>query len=149
MKDLFETKSKPVPITKDMVRDAYRKVRSNKGSAGVDEISLKEFDEDLSKNLYKIWNRMASGSYFPKPVKEVIIPKSNGGERKLGIPSISDRIAQEVVKTYLEPRLEAVFLSQSYGYRPNKSAHQALEEVRTNVRHYAWVIDMDIKSFFA
>ena len=82
------------------------------------------------------------------PVKEVIIPKTNGGERKWGIPSISDRVAQEVVKTYLEPRLEAVFLPQSYGYRPNKSAHQALEAVRTNVRHYAWVIDMDIKSFF-
>lgn len=148
MTNLFETKSKPIPITKDMVREAYRKVKANKGSAGVDEISLKEFDGDLSKNLYKIWNRMASGSYFPMPVKEVIIPKTNGGERKLGIPSISDRVAQEVVKTYLEPRLEAVFLPQSYGYRPNKSAHQALEAVRTNVRHYAWVIDRDIKSFF-
>lgn len=148
MKDLFETKSKPIPITKDMVREAYRKVRSNKGSAGVDEISLKQFDENLSKNLYKIWNRMSSGSYFPMPVKEVIIPKSNGGERKLGIPSISDRIAQEVVKTYLEPRLEAEFLPQSYGYRPHKNAHQALENVRENVRNYAWVIDMDIKSFF-
>lgn len=148
MTDLFETKSKPIPITKDMVREGYRKVRANKGSGGIDKISLKEFDEDLSKNLYKIWNRMASGSYFPDPVKEVIIPKSNGGKRKLGIPSISDRIAQEVVKTYLEPRLEAEFLPQSYGYRAHKSAHQALEEVRTNVRHYAWVIDMDIKSFF-
>jgi len=148
MTDLFETKSKPIPITKDMVRDAYRKVKANKGSAGVDEISLKIFDENLSKNLYKIWNRMASGSYFPMPVKEVIIPKSNGGERKLGIPSISDRIAQEVVKTYLEPRFEAIFLPQSYGYRPHKSAHQALENVRNNVRQYAWVIDMDIKSFF-
>jgi RNA-directed DNA polymerase len=126
MTDLFKTTSKTIPITQDMVRIAYRKVRSNKGSAGVDEISLKQFDENLSKNLYKIWNRMASGSYFPMPVKEVIIPKSNGGERKLGIPSISDRIAQEVVKSYLEPRLEAVFLPQSYGYRPNRRAHQAL-----------------------
>ena len=148
MRDLFETKSKPVPITKDMVRAAYRKVRSNKGSAGVDEVSLQKFNENLSGNLYKIWNRMASGSYFPQPVKEVIIPKANGGERKLGIPTISDRIAQEVVKSYLEPRFEAVFLPQSYGYRPNKSAHQALENVRKNVRNYAWVIDMDIKSFF-
>ena len=104
-----------------MVRKAYRKVRANQGSAGVDEISLKVFDENLSKNLYKIWNRMASGSYFPMPVKEVIISKSNGGKRKLGIPSISDRIAQEVVKTYLEPRLETVFLPQSYGYRPGLS----------------------------
>jgi len=148
MSDLFETKSKPIPITKAMVWEAYRKVKSNKGSAGVDEISLKIFDENLSKNLYKIWNRMASGSYFPMPVKEVVIPKSNGGERKLGIPSISDRIAQEVVKTYLEPRFEKEFLPQSYGYRPHKSAHQALENVRENVRKYAWVVDMDIKSFF-
>lgn len=148
MKDLFETRSKPVPITKDMVREAYRKVRSNKGSAGADEVSLKAFDENLAKNLYKLWNRMASGSYFPMPVKEVVIPKSNGGERKLGIPSISDRVAQEVVKAYLEPRLEDVFLRQSYGYRPHKSAHQAIENVRKNVRQYAWVIDMDIKSFF-
>lgn len=148
MKDLFETRSKPVPITKDMVREAYRKVRSNKGSAGADEVSLKAFDENLAKNLYKLWNRMASGSYFPMPVKEVVIPKSNGGERKLGIPSISDRVAQEVVKAYLEPRLEDVFLPQSYGYRPHKSANQAIENVRKNVRQYAWVIDMDIKSFF-
>jgi len=148
MNDLFETKSKPIPITKEMVKAAYRKVKANKGSAGVDEIDLKKFDENLLKNLYKIWNRMASGSYFPKPVKEVIIPKSNGGERKLGIPSISDRIAQEVVKSYLEPRLEKEFLPQSYGYRPHKSAHQALENVLANVRQYPWVIDMDIKSFF-
>lgn len=148
MTDLFETKSKPIPITKDMVRQAYRKVRSNKGSAGVDEISLKQFDENLSKNLYKLWNRMASGSYFPKPVKEVIIPKSDGGQRKLGIPSISDRVAQEVVKAYIEPRLEAEFLSNSYGYRPHKSAHDALTQVRENVRQFTWVIDMDIKSFF-
>jgi RNA-directed DNA polymerase len=148
MTDLFETKSKPIPITKEMVWQAYLKVKSNKGSAGVDEVSFKIFDENLSKNLYKLWNRLSSGSYFPMPVKEVIIPKSNGGERKLGIPSISDRIAQEVVKTYLEPRLEAEFLPQSYGYRPHKSAHQALENVRENVRKYAWVIDMDIKSYF-
>lgn len=148
MTSLFETKSKPIPITKDMVREAYRKVMSNKGSAGIDQVSLKEFDEHRLKNLYKIWNRMASGSYFPKPLKEVIIPKDNGGKRKLGIPSISDRIAQQVVKSYIEPRLEALFLSQSYGYRPRKNAHQALAKVRTNVRQYAWVIDMDIKNFF-
>lgn len=148
MTDLFETKSKPIPITKDMVRDAYRKVRSNKGSAGIDQVSLNEFNKNRLKNLYKIWNRMASGSYFPKPLKEVIIPKDNGGKRKLGIPSISDRIAQQVVKSYIEPRLEAEFLTQSYGYRPRKNAHQALAKVRTNVRKFAWVIDMDIKNFF-
>lgn len=148
MTDLFETKSKPIPITKEMVREAYRKVKGNKGSAGADGISLEQFDENLSGNLYKLWNRLASGSYFPMPVKEVIIPKSDGGKRKLGIPSISDRVAQEVVKAYVEPRLEAEFLPNSYGYRPHKSAHQALENVRENVRKFSWVIDMDIKSFF-
>lgn len=148
MSNLFEPKSRPIPITKDMVREAYRKVRSNKGGAGVDKQDLETFNENLSKNLYKIWNRMTSGSYFPQPVKEVIIPKANGGKRKLGIPTISDRIAQEVVKAYLEPRFEQVFMPNSYGYRPNKSAHQAVENVKQNVRKYAWVIDMDIKSFF-
>jgi RNA-directed DNA polymerase len=148
MTELFETKSKPIPITKDMVREAYRKVRSNKGSAGVDEISLIKFDDNLSGNLYKIWNRLASGSYFPMPVKEVIIPKSDGGQRKLGIPSVADRIAQEVVKAFIEPRLEKEFSENSYGYRPHKSAHQALQKVRDNVRTFAWVIDMDIKAFF-
>ncbi len=91
---------------------------------------------------------MSSGSYFPQAVKEVVIPKAGGGERKLGIPTISDRIAQEVVKTYLEPRMEAIFSKNSYGYRPNKSAHHALEQVRENVRRYSWVVDMDIKAFF-
>lgn len=148
MTNLFTTESKSIPITKKMVKEAYRKVNSNKGSAGVDAESLEKFQENLLENLYKIWNRMSSGSYFPKPVKEVVIPKSGGGERKLGIPTISDRIAQEVVKTYLEPRMEAVFSKNSYGYRPNKSAHDALQKVRENVRQYSWVVDMDIKSFF-
>jgi len=148
MTDLFETKSRPIPITKEMVRKAYRKVFVNKGSAGVDEEDWEEFNHNLSKNLYKIWNRMSSGSYFPKPVKEVIIPKSKGGQRKLGIPTIGDRISQEVVKAYLEPRLELIFMPNSYGYRPQKNAHQALEDVKENVRKYPWVIDLDIKSFF-
>lgn len=148
MSTLFETKSKPIPITKEMVREAYRQVKSNKGSAGVDEIDLQKFEENLLPNLYKLWNRLASGSYFPMPVKEVIIPKSNGGNRKLGIPTITDRIAQQVVKAYLEPRLEEAFMPNSYGYRPHKSAHQAIEKVREHTRQYAWVIDMDIKSFF-
>jgi len=145
---LFETESKTVPITKEMVRAAYRKVKSNKGSAGVDRESLEEFQQDLSGNLYKIWNRLASGSYHPQPVKEVEIPKANGGKRKLGIPTVSDRIAQQVIKSYLEPRLEAVFHEDSYGYRPLKSAHQAIKQVQENVRTYSWVVDMDIKSFF-
>ena len=108
MINLFETKSKTVPITKQMVKSAYRKVKANQGSAGVDKESLEEFQADLLPNLYKLWNRLSSGSYFPKPVREVSIPKSNGSKRKLGIPTVSDRIAQQVIKSYLEPRLEAV-----------------------------------------
>lgn len=145
---MFETKSTTVPITKEMVKAAYRKVRANQGSAGIDKESLKEFQADLSKNLYKVWNRLSSGSYFPKPVREVMIPKANGSKRTLGIPTVGDRIAQQVIKAYIEPRLEAEFHKNSYGYRPLKSAHHAVESVRENVRQYAWVIDMDIKSFF-
>lgn len=145
---MFETTSKTVPVTKEMVREAYRKVKRNKGSAGVDKESLEDFEADRLSNLYVLWNRMSSGSYFPKPVRSVSIPKANGKKRVLGIPTVSDRIAQQVVKDYLEPRLEAQFQAQSYGYRPLKSAHQAVAAVQENVRQYAWVIDMDIKSFF-
>ncbi len=106
---MFETKSTTVPITKVMVKEAYRKVKSNKGSAGVDEESLEEFQTDLLNNLYTLWNRLSSGSYYPKPVREVLIPKANGTKRKLGIPTVSDRVAQQVIKTYLEPRLEREF----------------------------------------
>lgn len=148
MTNLFETESKTIPITKEMVKEAYRKVNSNKGSAGVDEESLKQYQTDLSKNLYKLWNRMSSGSYFPQPILEVVIPKANGGNRKLGIPTVNDRIAQEVVRAYIEPRLEAVFHENSYGYRPGKNAHQAIELVEKNTWQLGWVIDMDIKSFF-
>jgi group II intron reverse transcriptase/maturase len=145
---MFETTSKTVPVTKEMVREAYRKVKRNKGSAGVDKESLEDYEGDLLNNLYVLWNRMSSGSYFPKPVRSVSIPKANGKKRVLGIPTVSDRIAQQVVKDYLEPRFEAQFQDQSYGYRPLKSAHQAVSAVQENVRQYAWVIDMDIKSFF-
>jgi retron-type reverse transcriptase len=123
MTNLFTTESKPIPITKKMVKEAYRKVNYNKGSAGVDKESLRKFQENLLENLYEIWNRMNSGSYFPQLVKKVVIPEAGAGERKLGIPTVSDRIAQEVVKTDLEPRFEAVFRKNSCGYRPNKSAH--------------------------
>jgi RNA-directed DNA polymerase len=145
---MFETKSTTVPITKEMVKEGYRKVKANQGSAGVDKESLESFQSNLLNNLYQLWNRLSSGSYFPKPVREVSIPKANGSKRILGIPTVSDRIAQQVIKAYLEPRLEATFQDNSYGYRPQKSAHDALEAVRNNVRYYAWVIDMDIKSFF-
>lgn len=131
-----------------MVWTAYKKVRANKGSAGVDSVSMQEFDANRSRHLYKLWNRMTSGSYFPPPVKEVEIPKKDGKVRQLGIPTISDRIGQMVIKDYLEPRFEKIFSPNSYGYRPNKSPHQALEMVRENCRKQDWVIDLDIKDFF-
>jgi len=131
-----------------MVWEAYKKVSANKGSAGVDSVSMEEFDANRSKYLYKLWNRMASGSYFPPPVKEVEIYKKDGKPRKLGIPTISDRVGQMVIKMYIEPRLEKVFSPNSYGYRPKKNAHQALGSVRKNCWKTDWVIDMDIKGFF-
>lgn len=131
-----------------MVWEAYQKVRSNKGTAGVDSISMESFDANRSKHLYKLWNRMASGSYFPPPVKEVAIPKKDGSVRKLGIPTISDRVGQMVVKMFIEPRLESIFSPNSYGYRPNRNAHQALQKVRENCWKQDWVIDLDIKGFF-
>jgi group II intron reverse transcriptase/maturase len=142
----METKS--IPITQEMVIASYKRVRSNKGAAGIDGESLEKFEEKLSKNLYKIWNRLSSGSYHPTDVLEVEIPKDDGRKRKLGIPTVSDRIAQQVVKDYLEARFEKEFSEHSYGYRPLKSAHQAVAQVRRNVREYGWVIDMDISSFF-
>lgn len=141
-----ETKS--IPISRQMVWKAYKKVRSNKGSAGVDAISMEDYDKNRDRHLYKLWNRMASGSYFPPPVKEVEIAKKDGNVRKLGIPTISDRVGQMVVKMFIEPRLENIFHPNSYGYRPNKSAHQALQNVREHCWKNKWVIDLDIKGFF-
>ena len=141
-----ETKS--IPVSKEQVWLAYKKVKANQGSAGVDQISMEEFDAQRSKHLYKLWNRLASGSYFPPPVKEVEIPKKDGKVRKLGIPTIADRVAQMVVKEYLEARFEKIFSPNSYGYRPDRNAHQALEKVRQNCRKTDWVIDLDIKGFF-
>jgi len=131
-----------------MVWEAYKLVRANKGSSGLDGVSMEAFDAHRRQHLYKLWNRMASGSYFPPPVKEVEIPKKNGKVRKLGIPTIGDRVGQMVVKQFLETRLEKIFSPNSYGYRPNKNAHQALESVRQNCRKTDWVIDLDIKGFF-
>ncbi len=141
-----ETKS--IPISRQEIWTAYKKVRSNNGSAGVDALSMKDYNANRSKQLYKLWNRMASGSYFPPPVKEVEILKKDGKVRKLGIPTISDRVGQMAIKMVLEPRLEKIFSNNSYGYRPNKNAHQALSEVRKNCRKTDWVIDLDIKGFF-
>ena len=115
--------AKPLSITKRQVWDAYKRVRANKGSAGVDGQSLEEFERDLSGNLYKLWNRLASGSYFPSAVLRVEIPKGDGGKRPLGIPTVTDRIAQTVVKQHLEPALEVHFHDDSFGYRPGRSTN--------------------------
>jgi len=139
---------KPLPITKVMVWKAYQQVRRNGQAAGVDGQSLDDFNKDLENNLYKLWNRMASGSYLPPPVRRVEIPKSSGGIRPLGIPTVADRIAQMVVKQVLEPQLEPIFDQDSYGYRPGKSAHQAVEMCRQRCWRSNWVLDLDIKGFF-
>jgi len=141
-------KAKPFLIGKREVWEAFKKVRSNHGAAGVDGQSVKEFERDLSNNLYKLWNRMSSGSYFPPPVRRVEIPKPDGGKRPLGIPTVSDRIAQMVVKQRLEPEVEPFFHPDSYGYRPGKSAIDAVGKARKRCWQYYWVIDLDIKSFF-
>lgn len=140
--------TKSQPVSKRMVWEAYKKVKRNGGSAGVDKQSIAMFDKDMSKNLYKIWNRMGSGSYFPPPVRTVLIPKSNGSKRALGIPTVSDRIVQMVVKNYLEPIVDKSFSKQSYGYRPGKSAHDAVSSAEANCRKYGWIVDLDIKGFF-
>jgi len=142
------TQAKPFPITKRQVWEAYKRVKANQGGAGVDGQTVQAFEERLEDNLYKLWNRMASGSYLPPPVKRVEIPKAGGGKRPLGIPTVSDRIAQMVVKQVLEPELERVFLPDSYGYRPGKSAHQAIKQARKRCWRNDWVIDLDIKGFF-
>lgn len=139
---------KPLPISKRMVWEAYKRVKGNGKAAGVDGQSLDDFARDLENNLYKLWNRLASGSYFPPPVRRVEIPKVTGGVRPLGIPTVADRIAQMVVKQHLEPEWDAMFDSDSYGYRPGKSAHQAVEQARKRCWEYDWVVDLDIKSFF-
>ena len=140
--------TKSQPVSKRMVWEAYKGVKRNGGSAGVDKQSIAMFDEAQSKNLYKIWNRMTSGSYFPPPVRTVLIPKANGGKRALGIPTVSDRIAQMVVKNHLEPKVDQEFSRQSYGYRPGKSAHDAVSSAGANCHKYGWIIDLDIKGFF-
>lgn len=140
---------KTVPITYQMVVEAYAKVKQGGKAVGTDQESWKDFEaKGAEKQLYVIWNRMASGSYFPQAVREVEIPKKDGKTRKLGIPTIRDRIAQEVVRKYMEQRVDEKFHSQSYGYRPLKSAKQALEQVRKNCLEQDWVLDMDISKFF-
>jgi len=140
---------KTVPISYEMVAKAYQKVRKGGKAAGIDEESWEDFaGKGVERQLYVIWNRMASGSYFPQAVREVEIPKKDGRKRKLGIPTLRDRIAQEVVKSYMEKRIDHLFHENSYGYRPMKSSHAAVEQVRKNCLAKDWVLDVDISKFF-
>jgi RNA-directed DNA polymerase len=140
--------AKPYVIPKRLVWDAYQRVKANQGAAGVDGESLAAFEADLKNNLYKVWNRMSSGSYLPPPVRLVEIPKDNGGIRPLGIPTVADRVAQTVVKLVLEPRVDPHFHPDSYGYRPGKSALDAVGKARQRCWATDWVIDVDITAFF-
>ena len=139
---------KPFDISKSEVWDAWVKVRGNKGSSGVDGVSIEAFEADLRNNLYKVWNRMSSGTYFPPDVKAVPIPKSGGGTRVLGVPTVADRVAQTVVAGHLSARVEQVFHPDSYGYRPGKSALDAVRTCRERCWRFDWVIEFDIRKFF-
>ena len=145
---IFDEQHKTQPISRLQVYEAFKRVRANKGSAGVDGITIEEVGNNIRKYLYPLWNRMSSGSYFPQPVRQVLIPKGNGKMRPLGIPTIVDRVAQQVIATELEAVVDKRFSPSSYGYRPNKSAHEAIEQCRMNCMKYSWVIDLDIKGFF-
>lgn len=146
MIDYYETKSQP--ITKVMVWQAYKKVRKNKGSSGVDGMTWAALESDLSGHLYKLWNRLSSGSYFPQPVKAVLISRKGGGSRSLGIPTLLDRIAQQVVKHHLEMQLEPLFHDSSFGYRPGRGAHDAVAQSHGNCFNHDFAIDLDIKGYF-
>ncbi len=141
-------KTKSYEISKQVVVEAFRRVKAKDGAAGVDEESLEEFEADLKNNLYKVWNRMSSGSYFPPPVKAVEIPKKTGGQRVLGVPTVSDRVAQMVAKFYFEPTVEPYFHKDSYGYRPGKSQIDAIRMTRQRCWKYNWVLEFDIKGLF-
>lgn len=143
-----EKPAKPFEISKRSVWEAYKMVKANKGSAGVDAETIAEFEADLANNLYRIWNRMSSGTYFPPPVKQVEIPKKQGGVRVLGIPTVADRVAQTVVKLHVEPAMDAIFDEDSYGYRPGKSAKKAVAATRERCWQYDWVVEFDIKGAF-
>ena len=143
-----DTTDKPFMIEKRRVYEAYKAVKSNKGAAGVDGQTIEQFEADLKGNLYKIWNRMSSGTYFPAPVRAVSIPKKSGGERILGVPTVSDRIAQMVVKQLIEPDLDPIFLPDSYGYRPRKSALDAVGVTRERCWKFDWVLEFDIRGLF-
>ncbi len=139
---------KSFKIPKALVWRAWKLVKANQGAAGTDAQSISDYERQVASNLYKLWNRMSSGSYFPSPVRRVWIPKADGTERPLGIPTVEDRVAQMVVKLVMEPQLDPLFHPDSYGYRPNKSAQQAVRQCRQRCWRYAWVVDLDIKGFF-
>jgi RNA-directed DNA polymerase len=139
---------KPFVISKRLVWEAWRRVKANRGAAGVDEESIQAFEANLRGNLYTVWNRMSSGSYMPPPVRAVPIPKKGGGSRMLGVPTVADRVAQTVARLYLEPEVEPVFHPDSYGYRPKRSAHDALRTCRERCWKHDWVIDLDLRAFF-
>ena len=140
--------SKSFKVDKMSVFDAFRRVKANRGEAGIDSQTIAEFEADLKGNLYKVWNRLSSGSYFPPPVRTIFIAKKGGGERELGIPTVSDRIAQTVVKMQLEPVIEPLFHEDSYGYRPGRSAHQAISITRRRCWKYDWVVEFDVLKLF-
>lgn len=142
------TSTKSFAISKRMVFEAWKRVKANRGAAGIDVQSITKFEEDLANNLYALWNRLASGSYFPPPVKEVAIPKRNGGIRLLGVPTVADRVAQTVVKCYLEPILDPLFDDDSYGYRPGRSAKDAVRVTRERCWKFDWVLEFDVKGAF-
>jgi len=146
MIDYYKTKAHP--ISRKMVLEAYKKIRNNGKAAGVDGVSIEDFGQDLNGNLYKLWNRMTSGCYHPQQMREKKIAKSNGKTRSLNIPCVADRIAQSVVKTYLERKVEPTFHDDSYGYRPKRHAHQAINKATQRCFKHSWIIDMDIESFF-
>ena len=144
----LKSSGKSFEISKWEVQRAWEKVRANKGAAGVDGCSLEEFEADLKNQLYKIWNRMSSGTYFPPPVRAVEIPKVGGGVRILGVPTVGDRIAQTVAARVIETEVESIFHPDSYGYRPGRSAIDAVAVCRTRCWMNDWVIDLDIQKFF-
>lgn len=141
-------KTKPFNIPKKLFVHAFKRVKANAGAGGVDQESLSDFEKNLKDNLYKLWNRMSSGCYFPPAIKAVPIPKKSGGERLLGVPTVGDRICQMVVKLIVEPRIEAIFLPDSYGYRPKKSALDAVGVTRERCWYNDWVLEFDIKGLF-
>lgn len=142
------SKEKPFSISKVLVWEAYKRVKANKGAAGVDGRSIEDFEADLKNNLFKIWNRMSSGTYFPPPVRAVEIPKPHGGgTRMLGVPTVADRVAQTVAALVLEPRTESIFHPDLYGYRPRRSALDAVAKCRQRCWRKNWVIDLDIQKF--